>query len=535
MSVSSIEAQFDIQSYPVFSRRDVVIKWIHDLVFSFRFVRVTIFVCVVFLMAGVFYGVENQFNPIYAIGRNISSSSNVTSPPASGIPTGLSFIDALFVSTSLFSNTGLTTVDFSLWIVPTQALAMVCMIVGCLPMNTMYPVLARVSLAPSHALTQRRRTLRKALLMIIFLISVYMILFCFTMAAAFAATCSLSPDIASVFQTATPPVNPWFGSFFIAFAAFTNCGFSPLGASVVPLASFSGIIVWLCCFIIVGNIGYPALLRSMFALMESMKLEQRLRLPMRMVRRNPRAFYQMLFPVSYLLFLSALWAFLYIIQWALLMGLEWNNTMSPLLPGQKLTASIFTTVTTRTAGLNVVATGALSGAVLVMMVGMFVISSSPNAIAMKVSSDTKTKSAKTYTTELLVNVVIGLMSSWVLILVIEYQNPWVQNPFPTLFEIASAFGTVGLSMGFGTSNASLSGAYSTPSKIVIIILMTIGAHRSLPENIDSAIDVMELPSDGHVFRAPVHFSQGAGPSKMFMTKANQVLFGSKKTLLRRTR
>lgn len=124
---------------------------------------------------------------------------------------------------------------------------------------------------------------------------------------------------------------------------------------------------------------------------------------------------------------------------------------------------------------------------------------------------------KQYTTELLINVVAGLTFSWILILVIEYSNPWVQTPFPTLFEVASAFGTVGLSMGFGSSNASLSGAFSIPSKLVIMVLMIIGAHRTLPENVDSAIRVQEIPS-GHAVTAEIKLVSGA--RRRFLTKVD---------------
>ena len=75
----------------------------------------------------------------------------------------------------------------------------------------------------------------------------------------------------------------------------------------------------------------------------------------------------------------------------------------------------------------------------------------------------------------------------------EQSNPWIQSPFPTLFECASAFGTVGLSLGFGSSNASLSGAYSIPSKLVIMVLMVFGCHRSLPESVDSAVQMKQVP------------------------------------------
>lgn len=175
---------------------------------------------------------------------------------------------------------------------------------------------------------------------------------------------------------------------------------------------------------------------------------------------------------------------------------------------------MFSSVTNRTTGLNVLATGAFRSAYLVFDMVMFIISSNPNAIAMK-SSRRGSKSAQQYTKELLINVVAGISLCWVLILLFELSNPFVQTPFPTLFECASAFGTVGLSMGFGTSNASLSGAYSVPSKVVIMILMAVGCHRSLPENEDMSVQ-MEMPS-GHV-KAVV----AGGLNKPFITKATVI-------------
>ena len=532
-SVAEIEVQFDLRAHGINkrrSRRQAFWKWLHGVVFSFRFVRVSILILAIVIFAVVFYGVENNYNPIYAVGRN--ASQNGTVAPATGIPSELTFIDALFVSTSLWTNTGLTTVDFSLFTRASQIVAIFCMVLGCLPLNTSYPLWVRLIVTRRHGGNSEHAEYR-ALVMVACMVFAYFLFFCVVMSTFFSIYCALSPDIGSIFVSAEPSVDPWFGGYFIAFAAFTNSGFSPFGSSVMPFATSPGVIIWLSIFILTGNIAFPAILRLMLGAMDILQLERRLGLPIALVQRNPRAYYQMLFPVEYVVYLTCLWLVLYLAGFALVMGLEWNHAMAAYDPGQKLATAIFSTVTVRTAGLNVLATGSFKSSLLVFDAAMFVISSNPNAIAMKATgnNDTsqKTKSAKKYSTELLVNVVVGLVFCWVLILLFENSNPFARAAFPTFFEIASAFGTVGLSIGFGSSNASLSGAYSTPSKFVIMVLMMFGANRSLPENVDSAIRVQEIPT-GHVVQTDI-FLEGGAAKKRFVTKTDISFFGGRRLSL----
>jgi len=59
--------------------------------------------------------------------------------------------------------------------------------------------------------------------------------------------------------------------------------------------------------------------------------------------------------------------------------------------------------------------------------------------------------------------------------------------FGILFEIVSAYGSVGLSIGLSNANYSLSGAWSPPSKVVLCLVMVRGRSRGLPVAIDRAI------------------------------------------------
>lgn len=86
-----------------------------------------------------------------------------------------------------------------------------------------------------------------------------------------------------------------------------------------------------------------------------------------------------------------------------------------------------------------------------------------------------------------------LALSLLLLCIIERSNlmntanaTWF-NIFAVLFEIVSAYGTVGLSLGIPTENYSLSGAFNTLSKLIICFVMLRGRHRGLPVALDRAV------------------------------------------------
>lgn len=60
--------------------------------------------------------------------------------------------------------------------------------------------------------------------------------------------------------------------------------------------------------------------------------------------------------------------------------------------------------------------------------------------------------------------------------------------FKVFFELVSAYGTVGLTLGYPGSVLSLCGTFRPLSKLVIIIVMLLGRHRGLPLSIDHAVN-----------------------------------------------
>ena len=61
------------------------------------------------------------------------------------------------------------------------------------------------------------------------------------------------------------------------------------------------------------------------------------------------------------------------------------------------------------------------------------------------------------------------------------------DSFSVLFEVTSAYGTVGLSTGVPGEDYSLSGSFASLSKVVMLFVMVRGRHRGLPLAIDRSI------------------------------------------------
>ncbi|KAL4244289.1 TrkH Potassium Transport [Abortiporus biennis] len=79
----------------------------------------------------------------------------------------------------------------------------------------------------------------------------------------------------------------------------------------------------------------------------------------------------------------------------------------------------------------------------------------------------------------------------------EVNAPWF-NLFRIVFELVSAFGGIGLSLGVPYDNFAFSGSFGPLSKLVVIVIMVRGRHRGLPVAIDRAIMLPEdlVPATG---------------------------------------
>ena len=169
-----------------------------------------------------------------------------------------------------------------------------------------------------------------------------------------------------------------------------------------------------------------------------------------------------------------------------------SGTMGGLPFGEKALASLFHSVSARTAGFNTINIGSLANDSLFILIILMVIGASPGSTGGGIKTTTfgvmiaalwatmlgrqdnmvfrrrlpMELIARAFLLTTMVSIII-IASTTVLLLT---ENKSVTM---TLFEVASAFGTVGLSVGDG-GVLSLSALFSTLGKIIITITMYIG-------------------------------------------------------------
>jgi hypothetical protein len=185
-----------------------------------------------------------------------------------------------------------------------------------------------------------------------------------------------------------------------------------------------------------------------------------------------------------------------------------------LPPGLKVLNGIFEAVSTRTAGFSCVNLAALHPAVRFSYMVMMYISVFPIAISVRRTNVYEEKSLGVYGGNDIDEQAAGSDLSYVgahlrrqlsfdlwyivigffIINITEGGRLMAGDftQFDVLFEVVSAYGTVGMSIGYSGVNASLSSQFSVLGKLVIIAMVIRGRHRGLPYGLDRAI---LLPSE----------------------------------------
>jgi hypothetical protein len=211
-----------------------------------------------------------------------------------------------------------------------------------------------------------------------------------------------------------------------------------------------------------------------------------------------------------------------------------------LPPGLKVLNGLFEAVSTRTAGFSCVNLALLHPAVQFSYMVMMYISVFPIAISVRRTNVYEESALGVYSKNEVEEragqsdlsyvgahlrrqlsfdlwyIVIGFF----IITIAEGQKLMANDftMFAVLFEVISAYGTVGMSLGYPTVNASLCSQFSVVGKLVLIAMMIRGRHRGLPYGLDRAI---LLPSealnareaadaDARMGRLPSHTSAATG-------------------------
>ncbi|KAF6002573.1 transporter [Cyanidiococcus yangmingshanensis] len=321
----------------------------------------------------------------------------------------------------------------------------------------------------------------------------------------------------------------WF-SVFTSLSALHNCGLTLVNTSLVPVANQPGVLFLLGTLILIGNTGLPVVL---YLLVRIARRFARDKAPWDYLLVHGRKFSIFLFNGAQTLLLGIILVILLLIQFVAFLALNLNRSdlLVSYSAGSLVYLGAFQSVCTRNAGFVVVSLRAVSPALLVLFAVMMYLSPVPYVLTLRTSmpsssserkraepiqrndaeyaSLTTTHGAASGTTTSPVLYEIGKTFGNLLVFDIAWlfmalfviciaENYILRNSiqevetlgtvtvFDILFEIASAYGNVGYSVGVNNNDFSLSGIFSVFSKLVIIATMYGGRIRSIPQSSDEA-------------------------------------------------
>ncbi|KAF7422341.1 low affinity potassium transporter [Pleurotus ostreatus] len=333
-----------------------------------------------------------------------------------------------------------------------------------------------------------------------------------------------------------PP--PWWGIYYLQLAlltepdyhrfalfqsisSYTNNGMSLVDQSMVPFQRAYVMVIVMAFLILAGNTCFPIFLRFLiWVISRLVRRESRLYETLQFLLDHPRRCFLYLFPSHQTWYLLTVVVSLTFTDWFFFVILDIDNPDLATIPiGLKCFIGVLQAVSIRTAGVATVAMSSIAPAVKVLYVVMMYISVYPIALSIRSTNVYEEQSLGIYAEihdedrfvpsgsrarvwgnyiALHARRQLAFDIWWIalaifLVTIIERPSldkienyAWFNN-FSIIFELVSAYGVVGLSLGTPTENYALSGAFRPLSKLIVCIVMIRGRHRGLPVAIDQAV------------------------------------------------
>lgn len=305
-------------------------------------------------------------------------------------------------------------------------------------------------------------------------------------------------------------------AFFTASSSFMDLGFTLTPDSMNSFNTAVWPLLLMSFLVVIGNTGFPVMLRFIIWVMSYLTpAGTGLYEELRFLLDHPRRCFTLLFPSGATWWLFWLLVIMNGLDVMFFIVLDLKQAPVVNLPaGLKVLNGLFEAVATRTAGFSCVNVAALHPAVQFSYMVMMYISVFPIAISVRRTNVYEEKSLGVYSSHDVEErpgqsdlsyvgshlrrqlsfdlwyIVIGFF----IITISEGEKLMANNfsVFAVLFEVVSAYGTVGMSLGHPSVNASLCSQFSVVGKLVIIAMVIRGRHRGLPYGLDRAI---LLPSE----------------------------------------
>ncbi|KAK9444508.1 trk family potassium uptake protein [Metarhizium brunneum] len=313
-----------------------------------------------------------------------------------------------------------------------------------------------------------------------------------------------------VLSQAGQNMNWW--AFYSAQTMVDNLGFTLTPDSMVSFREAMWPMFIMSFLAFAGNTLYPVFLRLLiWAISKLAPRKSSIQEPLTFLLNHPRRCYTLLFPSRPTWILFAIIFCLNFIDTLLIIVLDLDNPEVTSIPvGPRILAAIFQAASSRHTGTSTFNLANVNPAVQFSLLVMMYIAIFPIAISIRASNTYEERSLGVYESERKLDESNGRnyftahvrnqlsFDLWFIFLgvfciCIAESDRIVDNSIPSftvwtvLFEVTSAYGNVGLSLGYPDVATSLSGLFGTFSKLIICVMMIRGRHRGLPYTLDKAI------------------------------------------------
>lgn len=335
----------------------------------------------------------------------------------------------------------------------------------------------------------------------------------------------------SVFES-QPRLIPkaWFAAFQ-AVSSYTGGGLTLVDQGMVPFASAYVMVIFQGWLIVAGSLGLPVFLRLIVWILCKIAPAEH-KAPLQFLLDHPRRCYLYMFPSHQTWFLVVVFFSLTFLEWFGFLILDIGIPTIAAIPlNIRVLSGLFQSIAVRASGFAIIPLGSVAPAVKFLYMVMMYISAYPIAMSIRSTNVYEQRSLGVYEDveedpedldpdvdedaaklvrgpkgEVLFSKYLGMhvrrqlsYDLWWLALalflilitergqVMNHESDSWFNQFTVMFELVSAYATVGLSLGIPTENYSLSGAFGPLSKLILCLVMLRGRHRDLPQAIDRAI------------------------------------------------
>lgn len=292
-------------------------------------------------------------------------------------------------------------------------------------------------------------------------------------------------------------INPWWWAIFHSISAFNNAGFSLMQNNLMSFVTDPVINITIALLIIIGGLGYPVLIAIYMWLRTMAKKNGLTQLKLQHNFSGVASPVQVRIALygTVTLLLAGIVIPLFVEQ-----GSTWSSQYTFW---QNVLIHFFQSASTRTAGFNTIDVGALHVTTLFLYMLLMFIGANPAGTAGGIKIPTVavlygyikdwfgkpgepvilfkrriSKFAVSHAVRLFFFSVIFIALITFAICYIERDYLITPDPLfnftKVLFEIFSAFGTVGMTMGFTGGVTSFSGILSPVSKVLLVVVMLFG-------------------------------------------------------------